>query len=98
MPTTATLIGAPPGGGALATQDLAAVCGVDCLAERDQISRGDDHPVRAGRDELLHSGVLADDHRNAARERLGGGVGEPVLVSGVDAEAGAEQPWERIAG
>ncbi len=46
-------------------------------------------PLRAGIDQLLHPRVLADDHRHAARERLGGSVGEAVLVGRVHVQTRA---------
>ena len=48
-------------------------------------------------DQLLHAGVLADEHRHAAGERLGGRVGEAVLVGWMHAQARAAQVAQRIA-
>src|SRR5207253_9042702 len=78
--------------------ELAAVGRLERIRERVEASGRKDQPVAPVVDQVLHPRVLADERWHARGQCLGGGIGEPVLVGGVNADARSGQVRERIAG
>src|SRR6202171_2594425 len=75
----------PIAGAPSAIEDLAAISGLDGMGELTQIPGAHDQ-AGARIDEILHPCVFAHDQRHAARGRLGGGGGEPVLIGGMNVQ------------